>query len=698
MIKSSYPDDILVVGKQTFHKQEVFDHTGHFREKFYRNEISKFYDRHSTILEHIRIYKKFRDRYPTLDMWFQDDLIARVGRTSIDQDRSYETRVNYRSRWYIYHLCIFGLSLDYPYLFSIRAMDGFSRTCKRYGLNYGIADLQRTIKDLKYHEHGSFTEVKWVFNRILMHTSKKSYTEITIEDLTKFEEESRLYCLKENLPTFWRHTTSPNIHKRVKSSLYKLHLVLYGLGVFSTAPKRHYIRDDFVTRDLSHLKHGEIAYAITQYVQQISLTKERSTLDKVFKILHRFAQWLELKYPFITNLNQLTRDAMDSYLNYLQSHISTRTGKKYSTSYICNYISILKVFFDESLIFGFQDVPQYKLLFNYHLPKKPKIIPRYIREQDLAKLMQAIRALGCPYQRNALILLRWTGARREEIRRLDINALDFYQDGTPKLYIPIGKTNTSRWVPIQKEAEDAFKELLEIRESAGNLRGLTDRKTGKLTDYLFMKKNYMLSSPHLFDYSMREACKQSGLLTETGKQKYTSHQFRHTIGTQMANRGASLATIMKMLGHLSPDMTIRYTYIHDETLKKDYQNSIDKDIIIAGGEYAKQIKRQSLQQKEIDWIKNNFHKTYLIMGHCFHHTRESMCDFADACYFCPKFVTTREHLPRLMEKHSIEIQLIEDAEKKGWQKEIDRHTNVSQRVRQIIRDLGGAVESDIKNT
>ncbi|WP_032112955.1 hypothetical protein [Candidatus Paracaedibacter symbiosus] len=44
---------------------------------------------------------------------------------------------------------------------------------------------------------------------------------------------------------------------------------------------------------------------------------------------------------------------------------------------------------------------------------------------------------------------------------------------------------------------------------------------------------------------------------------------------------------------------------------------------------------------------------------------------------------------RLLEKYQIELQLIKDAQERGWQKEIDRHTNVAQRVKQIIRDLGG---------
>lgn len=680
---------LIIVGNKTYNKNEVFESSGHFREDFYKEEIYKFYNLYSTRQEFLSIYKQFKKRYPTLDEWFQDDLISRVGYG--DSNVSHETRLQYRSRRYIYYLSLFGLPLDYPYLFSIRATY-FPKICKRYNSNFGFQEVEHILKDLSYG-HYAFSDVRWVFYRLIMHTNKKHYSEITIEDLQKFEAAADNYLLEGNRLKFWPHVARPNI-STVKSSVYRLHVAFYALETTSIVPTRHYTRQDIIKRDLSDLKQKSIADTILRYTRQIGLTKEKSTIDRAFTTLYHFALWLEVHYPSINNLNKLSREIIDHYLQHLQTFVSSRTGRKYSVNQLSCAISTLKVFFDESLYFGYQDVPQRKLMFNYHLPRKPRTLPRYIPDQDLVSLMQAIHALKCPYQKNALILIRWTGARREEIRRLDVNALDFYTDGTPKLYIPIGKTNTSRWVPIQKEAEIAFKELLEIRKSAGNVKGIPDRKTGKLTDYLFMRRNRIISGVYLFGYSMREACRSAGLLTDERKPKYTSHQFRHTMGTQMANRGASLTTIMKMLGHLSSDMTIRYTYIHDETVKRDYQNTIDKNVVIAGGEYADQLKQQTLREDEVDWIKANFYKTYLTMGHCFHHTREPMCDFADACYFCPKFVTTEEHLSKLIEKYQIELQLIKDAQERGWQKEIDRHTNVAQRVQQIVRDLGGEINAE----
>ncbi|MGU8572045.1 hypothetical protein ACV3R2_16295 [Clostridium perfringens] len=55
---------------------------------------------------------------------------------------------------------------------------------------------------------------------------------------------------------------------------------------------------------------------------------------------------------------------------------------------------------------GYDNVPQRKLLFNYDLPRRFKSKPRYIKENDLDKLMEAVKKLKCPYQKNAILLAR----------------------------------------------------------------------------------------------------------------------------------------------------------------------------------------------------------------------------------------------------------------------------------------------------
>lgn len=56
-----------------------------------------------------------------------------------------------------------------------------------------------------------------------------------------------------------------------------------------------------------------------------------------------------------------------------------------------------------------------------------------------------------------------------------------------------------------------------------------------------------------------------------------------------------------------------------------------------------------------------------------------MYSFVDACFFCSKYVTTKEHVPILQEKYRIENKLIIYAENRNFEKEIIRHKRVAKK-------------------
>ena len=85
------------------------------------------------------------------------------------------------------------------------------------------------------------------------------------------------------------------------------------------------------------------------------------------------------------------------------------------------------------------EVPGHPPLGAGDLPKMPRRVPRFIPDDELNRLMRAIRILPCLYQRAALLIARWSGARRGEIQRLALDCLDTYADGTPRLRVPVGK-------------------------------------------------------------------------------------------------------------------------------------------------------------------------------------------------------------------------------------------------------------------
>ena len=116
--------------------------------------------------------------------------------------------------------------------------------------------------------------------------------------------------------------------------------------------------------------------------------------------------------------------------------------------------------FHDATAWGWPDAPARPILGFRDLPKRPTRLPRFIPAEQLERLMAAVRRLECPYQRTALLVARWSGARRSEIARLEHDCLDAYIDGTARLRIPIGKNAMERMVPLHQEAADAIRLLL----------------------------------------------------------------------------------------------------------------------------------------------------------------------------------------------------------------------------------------------
>lgn len=672
-------------------KEGILNETGHLSEEYYESFLKRFYAKNYVYTLKSR-YRSFKRLYPLISDWFNEDLEVRVGGILNQKGTTFKHRINSASRLYIQDLVIIGMKLDYDYLFS--TFRNYTRFKKVH--DCGADDLRMVFRTLKYAQSTSANGflLDYSFYRILMHAGKRHYSEFTLDDLSEFSESIESFIERGLQYKFWPMKSKKNdFRTRYKTSLHRLHLALFSLGIVQKPTNRKSKFRPIIFDKLNGIKNANVRDIVKKFIEQRSLVYEKSTVDLNFFHINRFAIWLEEKHPDITDFSMLTRAVIEEYFLHLNDYISPYTGRPYGIVSKVMAISHLKVFLDAISSWDSPYVPK-QLLITYHdIPKQPKRLPRPIPEKDLDKLMDGVRKLECPYRRNALILIRWTGARKGEILRLDKNALFCHYDGTPMLRLPVGKNKIDRCVPIHPEAKKAYQELVELRKSACNTTGLPDEKTGQIVDYLFMRRNTRLSPSYVFEKGLTEACKIAGLLTDGGRTKYSTHQFRHTVGSMLANRGATLPIIMKMLGHQSPQMSLGYIDLHDATLKSAYQKAVGPHAVVAGGEYAETIKWRRLSHQEVDWIKTNFHKTYLIMGHCFHHTKEPMCDFADACYFCAKFVTTKDHLPVLTEKYATELKLVEDAKRRKWSKEVTRHLKVADRVKKIIDELGGTVNA-----
>jgi hypothetical protein len=97
-----------------------------------------------------------------------------------------------------------------------------------------------------------------------------------------------------------------------------------------------------------------------------------------------------------------------------------------------------------------------------------------------------------------------------------------------------------------------------------------------------------------------------------------------------------------------------------------------------------------MPQASIDWLKTNFFRTELELGHCWRLPQEGPCE-CDLYLSCAKFVTTRAYAPRLRARRRRELALIDEAATQGWLREVERHRGVVQRLEQLLKDLGEPV-------
>jgi hypothetical protein len=242
-------------------------------------------------------------------------------------------------------------------------------------------------------------------------------------------------------------------------------------------------------------------------------------------------------------------------------------------------------------------------------------------------------------------------------------------------------------VPLNEEAEAAIRELQAIRSPD---RGFLDSVTGVVTSQLFVRHGQRLSVAYLFDHPLQIACRRAGLVTADGRPMVTAHRFRHTVGTQLAERGAKLHTIMQVLGHSSASMSMVYARISDREVLRDYQAVLGPGAVLAGPS-AEILRSGSLSHEAVDWIKTNFFKTELELGHCLRLPQEGPCE-CDLYLTCAKFVTTSQYAPRLRARREREIELIADAELHNWQREVERHRSSVKRIEQLLAELGETVE------
>ena len=176
----------------------------------------------------------------------------------------------------------------------------------------------------------------------------------------------------------------------------------------------------------------------------------------------------------------------------------------------------------------------------------------------LQAMLRAVQAYASETERirdTALLLfLLATGARREEVTRLEIHDLDLAR--TTGLVHLHGKGAKERDVPFEGPVVDALRDWLLHRESLPYLQP---------TDAVFVAVNGRTQGHKLtlsgVERRVRQAARTAGL------RQWGVHRFRVTFATLLYDDGAGIEEIRNLLGHESIETTRRYIDVSERARK-----------------------------------------------------------------------------------------------------------------------------------
>jgi integrase len=636
----------------------------------------------SLTLKHRR---EFVARYPDLDEWFAEPLTTRVGRLLGEHPRRgpVSDLVSYNARHYLTFLGVTGrVSFDWDWLLAVPALNVWIHAD---ALHLPIVRSRDEITELGvrvgFRATTASRAAQWALSRMLLHGGCSAVEDLTVTDFQDLLTAIDAFGQRPDRKYFHGDDDQwASKRRNWGSQVFLLQLLLYHSGQIPEIPKQ-----PVPTTAVWPAMPTLMTETIDQYLAARSQLDRPATLQNIGSGLRRFSTWLMTNRPAVASFADVTRADCLDFCTWLSMQTHHRTGAPLAAATRRSDIQAVLGLFRDGYTWQWSFMPTRPLLIHGDLPKMTQAVPRFIPEAELKPLMEAIRTLECPYQRAALLLARWSGARRSEIRMLDLDCLDTYADGTPRLRLAASKNYSERTVPLTEEGAEAIRTLQSLRRNQAD-RSLPGNHNERPARRLFVRKGRVLSNGYLFDDALLIACTAAGLTDQAGKPTITAHRFRHTVGTQLAERGARLQTIMSILGHKSVQMALVYAHVSDPSVLDDYQAVLAPQATIAGPS-ASAVRNRELSSETVDWLKSNFFRTELELGHCLRTPAEGPCE-CDLYLTCAKFITTPKYAPRLRARYATELELTAHARDQGWTREIERHTTAANRVCQLLDDLG----------
>jgi|SRR5690625_812069 len=369
------------------------------------------------------------------------------------------------------------------------------------------------------------------------------------------------------------------------------------------------------------------------------ITLENITLKKIsIETLNRYSYSFK---HFVAFLNQYGIDLNtyeDLTYHHTQMFIFYLKQQNMSNSTRVIILSALKWIITHGQVFEYEGFPK-RAIFDGDEYKavrvedvlKTKYIPDFVMNQIENSLKQEDNVL----LKNLIEIGIDTGIRIGEVLELKKGCITEDFTGKPVLHVKSNKNKTERFIPVSRRVKRAIKSLEKVSEEG---REILD--TEILAVYWQkINKKYAELKQKVFRDHINRFVKRHNIISENGNlYNLNYHAFRHSLGTEMLNKGMEIDEIADYLGHESLHSAAGYAKLKNPTVQKEYKK------LGFIGTIVEEISEEALEKPNLS--EKQLKSAALPDGACAKpiDNKGNICANYNMCIICPKFITTPKHL------------------------------------------------------
>jgi site-specific recombinase XerD len=266
--------------------------------------------------------------------------------------------------------------------------------------------------------------------------------------------------------------------------------------------------------------------------------------------VRNFLLYLGADHPEITCLEQLRRNP---HILGWRSRLRAQTPPLATATCIGRLIALRSIF--SEMAWSKSRAELARLVCSEDIPRTPQRLPRPLTaEQDQLLQQEFLRRndLGG----NVFLLIRHTGMRIGECVDLSNDCLRSTGPHQWAIHVPLGKLKPNAWSPSMPSSVNSSSACA---SSAPSILCLP------MDGSWLVPGSKVALVCQLRDY-LHQVCHSLNLST-----RIVPHQLRHSYATEMLRSGVSFPVLMKLLGHVNPEMTMRYVDVALADLQREFQ-------------------------------------------------------------------------------------------------------------------------------